>query len=151
MARILSIDFGKKRTGIAVTDPAQIIANGLTTIETHHLLSFLTDYTKKEQVERILVGLPVQLNGLPSENQARVRQFVKKLTEKLPQIPVEYYDERFTSALAHQAILDGGIRKKQRRTDKGLVDEVSACIILQSYMEQCRFKRSLHHEQTPSE
>lgn len=138
VARILSIDFGKKRTGIAVTDPSQIIANALTTVETHNLLPFLREYTKKEEVERFLLGLPVQLNGLPSENQARVRQFAKKLTEAFPHIPVDFYDERFTSTLAHRTILDSGVRKKQRRTDKGLVDEISACIILQSYMERQR-------------
>lgn len=133
--RILSIDYGKKRTGLAVTDPSQIIANGLTTVETHQLLQFLKDYTSHEQVERFVVGLPIQPNGQPSENQKRVLAFVEKLKKCLPHIPVELYDERFTSVLAHRAILDSGIGKKRRQNDKGLVDEISACIILQNYME----------------
>lgn len=133
--RILSIDYGKKRTGIAVTDPAQIIANGLTTVETTKLLAFLRDYVQHEQVERFVIGLPTQPNGQPSENQQRVLAFAEKLGKMLPDIPIEFYDERFTSVLAHQTILDSGIGKKRRQTDKGLVDEISACIILQSYME----------------
>lgn len=137
--RILSIDYGKKRTGIAVTDPAQIIANGLTTVDTGQLLSFLKDYVKKEAVERFVIGLPTQPNGLPSENQKRVLAFSERLKKALPNIPIEFYDERFTSVLAHQAILDSGIGKKRRQTDKGLVDEISACIILQNYMEGRRF------------
>lgn len=137
--RILSIDYGKKRTGIAVTDPSQIIANGLTTVDTNQLLSFLKDYVKKEEVERFVIGLPTQPNGLPSENQKRVLAFSEKLKKALPHIPVDFYDERFTSVLAHQTILDSGIGKKRRQTDKGLVDEISACIILQNYMEGRRF------------
>lgn len=137
--RILSIDYGKKRTGIAVTDPAQIIANGLTTVDTGQLLPFLKDYVKKEAVERFVIGLPTQPNGLPSENQKRVLAFSERLKKALPNIPIEFYDERFTSVLAHQAILDSGIGKKRRQTDKGLVDEISACIILQNYMEGRRF------------
>ena len=133
--RILSIDYGKKRTGIAVTDPAQIIANGLTTVETPKLLAFLKDYVQHEQVERFVIGLPTQPNGQPSENQQRELAFAEKLGKMLPDIPIEFYDERFTSVLAHQTILDSGIGKKRRQTDKGLVDEISACIILQSYME----------------
>ena len=133
--RILSIDYGKKRTGIAVTDPAQIIANGLTTVETPKLLAFLKDYVQHEQVERFVIGLPTQPNGQPSENQQRVLAFAEKLEKMLPHISIEFYDERFTSVLAHQTILDSGIGKKRRQTDKGLVDEISACIILQSYME----------------
>ncbi len=138
--RILSIDYGKKRTGIAVTDASQIIANGLTTVPTHELLKFLTDYTSREPVERFVMGLPTQPNGAPSENQARVRTFAGQLRKAFPNIPVEFYDERFTSVLAHQTILDSGIGKKRRQTDKGLVDEISACIILQNYLES---KRSL--------
>lgn len=133
--RILSIDYGKKRTGIAVTDPAQIIANGLTTVDTGNLITFLKDYVSREEVERFVVGLPTQPNGQPSENQKRVLTFVEKLQKVFPQIPVELYDERFTSVLAHRAILDSGISKKHRQVDKGLVDEISACIILQNYME----------------
>lgn len=133
--RILAIDYGKKRTGIAVTDPAQIIANGLTTVETHQLLPFLKDYTSRESVECFVIGLPTQLNGQPSENQQRVLKFVEKLQKALPDIPINFYDERFTSVLAHQAIIDSGISKKRRQNDKGLVDEISACIILQNYLE----------------
>lgn len=133
--RILSIDYGKKRTGIAVTDPAQIIANGLVTVDTHELLRFLKEYTAKESVERFVIGLPIQPDGAPSENQKRVLAFTEKLKKMLPEIPVDFYDERFTSVLANRAILESGIGKKRRQTDKGLVDEISACIILQNYME----------------
>lgn len=134
--RILSIDYGKKRTGIAVTDPAQIIANGLITIDTHDLLRFLKDYTAKEPVECFVIGLPTQPDGSPSENQKRVLTFTEKLKKVFPDKPVEFYDERFTSVLANRAILASGIGKKRRQTDKGLVDEISACIILQNYMER---------------
>lgn len=134
MGRILSIDFGKKRTGIAVTDPLQIIANGLTTVATSELFDFLKTYVEQENVERIVIGRPLQLNGRPSENFARVGQFVKTWQKTMPTIPIDYYDERFTSVIAHQAIIAGGVKKKMRREDKGLVDEVSATIILQDYM-----------------
>lgn len=133
--RIVSIDYGKKRTGLAATDPAQIIANGLTTVETSRLLAFLKDYVSREAVERFVIGLPVQPNGQPSENQARVLAFSERLKRALPNIPIELYDERFTSVLAQQAIRESGIGKKRRETDKGLVDEISACIILQNYLE----------------
>lgn len=133
--RILSIDYGKKRSGIAVTDPMQIIANGLTTVETKSLLTFLTDYVKREEVERFVIGLPTQPNGQPSENQARVRSFVGQLRKKIPDIPVTFLDERYTSVLAHRAIIDSGVGKMRRRTDKGLVDEISACIILQDFLQ----------------
>ena len=134
MGRILSIDFGKKRTGIAVTDPSQIIANGLVTVATSELLDFLKTYVAQENVERIVIGRPLQLNGRPSENLARVGQFVSTWRKTMPTIPIEYYDERFTSVIAQQTIIAGGIKKKTRREDKGLVDEVSATIILQDYM-----------------
>ena len=133
--RIVSIDYGKKRTGLAVTDPLQIIANGLATVSTSELFDFLKSYVSKEQVERIVVGKPRQPNGMPSENMARVEQFVNRWRKAVPDIPVEYYDERFTSVLAHKAILDSGIGKKARRENKGLVDEVSATIILQDWMK----------------
>lgn len=138
MPRILSIDYGKRRTGLAVTDPLQLIAGGLCTIETPQLLAYIQNYVSREEVERIVVGLPTQTNGQPSENQARVREFVGRLRKALPNIPVEFYDERFTSVLAHQAMLESGIGRK-RRQDKALVDEISATIILQSYMESKRF------------
>lgn len=133
----MSIDYGKKRTGLAVTDPLQIIANGLVTVATSELFAFLQDYTAKEAVERIIVGEPRQADGSPSENMERIRQFVNRWRKARPDIPVEFYDERFTSVLAHRAMLDGGLRKKARQ-DKALVDEISATIILQSYMESRR-------------
>lgn len=135
MPRILSIDYGKKRTGIAVTDPAQIIANGLATVETSTLISYLADYFSHEEVERVVLGLPSQPNGQPSENQQRVLAFMEKFKNRFPDKSIELYDERFTSVLAHQVILNSGIGKKRRQQDKGLVDEISACIILQSWME----------------
>ena len=133
MARILSIDYGKKRTGLAVTDPLQIIAGGLGTVPTFELFDYLQQYVAREEVERIVIGEPRQPNGQPSENLARVEQFVNRWRKAMPQIPIEYYDERFTSVLAHQAMLEGGLRKKARQ-DKALVDEISATIILQDYM-----------------
>ena len=132
--RILSIDYGKKRTGLAVTDPLQIIANGLATVSTSELFDYLKKYTSQEQVERIVIGRPTQPNGQPSENLVRVEQFVNRWRKAMPEIPIEYYDERFTSVLAHQAILDSGIGKKARRENKGFVDEISATIILQDWM-----------------
>lgn len=134
MARIVSIDYGKRRTGIAVTDPLQIIANGLATVSTSQLYQFLVDYMAKEPVERIIIGKPMQPNGRPSENLARVQQFVSRWKKAQPSVPIEYVDERYTSVLAHRAMIDGGLRKKARQ-DKALVDEISATIILQSYME----------------
>lgn len=133
MARLISIDYGRKRTGIAVTDTLQLIANGLTTVPTHELFAFLEGYIKREAVEKIIVGEPRQTNGQPSENMERVRQFVNRWRKAHPEIPVEMYDERFTSVLAHQAMLTGGLGKK-RRQDKALVDEISATILLQDYL-----------------
>ncbi len=137
MGRILAIDYGKKRTGIAVSDPLQIIANGLTTVETPKLLDFLLQYVAKENVERIVVGYPKQLNNEDSENMKRIVPFVNTLKKRLPQMPIEWVDERFTSALAQQAMIAGGLKKKDRQ-NKALVDEISATIILQSYMESRR-------------
>ena len=133
MARILSIDYGQKRTGLAVTDPLQIIAGGLATVSTSGLFDWLKDYLSKESVERIIIGEPKQTNGQPSENLARVQQFVNRWKKAFPEVPIEYYDERFTSVLAHQAMIDGGLKKKARQ-DKGLVDEISATIILEDYL-----------------
>lgn len=138
MSRILSIDYGKKRTGLAVTDPLQIIANGLTTVETKDLLDFLLKYVKEEEVGQIVIGKPMQPNGQPSENLARVESFVNRWRKVSPSVPIVFYDERFTSVLAHRAIIDGGVKKKARRENKGLVDEVSATIILQDYMNSKR-------------
>ena len=134
MPRILSIDYGKRRTGLAVTDPLQIIAGGLATVSTSELYDYLVAYVSREPVERIIIGKPIQPNGLPSENLARVEQFVNRWRKHQPQLPIEYVDERYTSVLAHRAMIDGGLKKKARQ-DKALVDEISATIILQSYME----------------
>lgn len=138
MSRIMAIDYGKKRTGLAVTDPAQIIANGLTTVETSKLIEFITSYTAKELVERFVVGYPTQTTGEASENLQRVQAFVNTLKKKFPSIPINMVDERFTSVLAHRTMLDGGVKKKDRQ-NKALVDEISATIILQSYMESNKF------------
>lgn len=133
MGRILAIDFGKKRTGIAVTDELQIIASGLTTVYTEDLIPFLKEYISKNQVELFLVGKPKQMNNTDSESEALILPFLKKLENQIPQIPLLRIDERFTSKIAVQTMIDGGLNKKQRR-NKALVDEISATIILQSYL-----------------
>lgn len=133
--RILSVDYGKKRTGLAVTDPLQIIAGGLGTVETSVLYEYIEAYIQREQVERIVIGKPMQPNGQPSENMVRVENFYNRWRKAHPEIPIEYYDERFTSVLAHRAMIDGGVKKKTRRENKGLVDEISATIILQDYLQ----------------
>lgn len=133
MARILSIDYGKKRTGIAVTDPLQLIAGGLATVSTSELFDWLKAYMAREPVERIVIGEPRQPNGEPSENLQRVQQFVNRWRKAVPDVPIEFFDERFTSVLAHQAMLAGGLKKKARQ-DKALVDEISATIILEDYL-----------------
>ena len=133
LARILSIDYGRKRTGLAVTDPLQIIAGGLATVSTSELFDWLQAYIQREAVERIVVGEPRQPNGEPSENLQRVQQFVNRWRKTHPEVPVDYYDERYTSVLAHQAMRDGGLRKKARQ-NKALVDEISATIILEDYL-----------------
>ena len=135
--RILSIDYGKKRTGIAVTDPLQIIAGGLATVSTSELYDFLVGYVSREPVERIVIGEPRQSDGSPSENFARVEQFVNRWRKSQPSVPIEFYDERFTSVLAHRAMIDGGLRKKDRQ-NKALVDEISATILLQDFLESRR-------------
>ena len=131
----MAIDYGVRRTGIAVTDPLQLIANGLTTVDTSGLLDFLRQYVAREPVERFVVGKPMQTNGRESENLIHVRRFVEKLGKVLPQIPVDWWDERYTSVMAHQTMLASGIGKMARR-NKALVDEISACIILQGWMER---------------
>ena len=133
MARILAIDFGEKRTGIAVTDELQIIASGLTTVATKNLLSFIKDYTKKESVELFIIGKPSQMNNLDSESEKHILPFLKSLNNSIPNIPIIRIDERFTSKMAFQTMIDSGLNKKQRR-NKALVDEISATIILQSYL-----------------
>lgn len=133
MARILAIDFGTKRTGIAVTDELQIIASGLTTVHTKEVLQFLKDYIKKEKVELFLVGEPKQMNNTASESEIYIGPFVSKLEKVFPNIPVQRVDERFTSKMAFQTMIDSGLNKNQRK-NKALVDEISATLILQSYL-----------------
>lgn len=134
MGRLLSIDYGRKRCGIAVTDSLKICANGLTTVRTCDLMSWLKDYCGKEAVEKIIVGLPKQLNGEPSESTRFIEPFLKQMNKEMPQIPIERYDERFTSTIAHQSMLQGGMKKKDRR-NKDIVDEIAATIILNDYLQ----------------
>ena len=138
MSRILAIDYGRKRTGLAVSDTMQIIANGLTTVPTHELLDFIAGYVQKEPVERIIIGLPKQMNNEVSENMKYIEPFVRLLKKKIPEMPVEFVDERFTSVLAHRTMLETRLKKKDRQ-NKALVDEISATIILQTYLESKRF------------
>ena len=133
MARVLAIDFGKIRTGIAVTDELKIIASGLTTVNTSDLLSFLKEYTSKEKVELFLIGLPKQMDNSDSESEVLILPFLKKIKKIFPQIRMKRIDERFTSKMAFQTMIDSGMKKKQRR-NKAMVDEISATIILQSYL-----------------
>lgn len=135
MARVLAIDFGQKRVGIAVTDPDQIIATGLTTIKSFEIFDFLNVYFKKEEVERVVIGEAVQMNNEPSESMKYIDPFIKKFEKTFPQIPLQRIDERFTSVIAQNSILQSGANKKTRQ-NKALVDKVSATIILQSYLEQ---------------
>lgn len=138
MGRILAIDYGKKRTGIAVTDVLQLIANGLTTVPTNELQAFLLDYVNREPVDKIIIGRPKQLNNEDSDNMKNILPFVQSLSTKL-NIPIEFFDERFTSVIAQRAMIDGGLKKKARQ-NKALVDEISATIILQSYLESLKFR-----------
>ena len=133
----MSIDYGVRRTGLAVTDPLQLIAGGLTTVETSRLMAFLQDYVRREPVERFVVGLPKQTNGRDSDNLPRVRSFVGQLKKMFPDVPVEMWDERYTSVMAHRTMLESGIGRMARR-NKALVDEISATIILQGWMEAQR-------------
>ncbi|MGL4582221.1 MAG: Holliday junction resolvase RuvX [Flavobacterium sp.] len=135
MARLLSIDFGKKRTGIAVTDEFQIIASGLTTVDTEQLLPFLKDYFSKEKVEKVIIGEPKRLNNEPSEVVPLLNSFIEKFRQSFPTMPVERIDERFTSKMAFQTMIDSGLKKKQRQ-NKALIDEIAATIILQDYMRK---------------
>ena len=138
MGRIIGIDYGRKRTGIAVTDPLKIIANGLTTVPSHTVIEFLQKYISIESVEKIIVGLPKQLNGEPSESMQYITPFLNRLKKVIPDIPVEMYDERFTSTLAHKAMLDGGMKKKDRQ-NKEKVDTIAATIILNDYLQSNKF------------
>jgi putative Holliday junction resolvase len=137
MARLLAIDYGKKRTGIAVTDPMQIIASGLTTVATRDLTNFLIDYLSKEEVDTIILGEPRQMDYTDSELAPWLRKYTVQLQELFPKVKIEREDERFTSKMAHAAMLNGGLKKKQRQ-NKALVDEIAAAIILQSYMDRMR-------------
>lgn len=141
MGRILSIDYGKKRTGIAVSDTLRLVAGGLTTVETPHLFDFVKDYLSRETVDIIIVGKPTQMNNAASENMTRIIPFFNRLRKAFPEVEILWYDERFTSVLAHRAMITGGMKKKQRRTDKGKVDEISAVIILEDYMESLRLQQ----------
>lgn len=137
MARILAIDYGKKRVGLAVTDDLQMIAGGLTTLAVHEVIPFLESYTAKEQVERFVVGEPKQMDNTASDSARYIKPFLKKLRAAFPDMPVDRMDERFTSQLAFQAMIDGGMKKKKRQ-NKAMVDQVSATIILQSYLESMK-------------
>ncbi len=133
MARILAIDYGLKRTGLAVTDELQIIASGLTTVSTPQLITFLQEYCKQETIELFLIGEPKQLNNEASESEAFIIPFIKKLEKVFPNIPIKRVDERFTSKMAFQTMIDSGLKKNQRK-NKALIDEISATLILQSYL-----------------
>lgn len=134
MGRLLSIDFGRKRCGIAVTDPLRIVANGLTTVVTSTLIAFIKDYTTREKVDRIIVGYPTTLRGEPSDSMRYLTPVINRLRKEIAPLEVEFYDERFTSALAHRAMIDGGMKKMDRR-DKAIVDEISATILLNDYLQ----------------
>lgn len=138
MGRILAIDYGKKRIGIAVTDPQRIIANGLKTVGPHEIFQFLQNYLTTEKVDLFVVGYPKQMNNEDSESMNYIRPFLTALKRKFPEIPVEMYDERFTSVLAHRALLEGGAKKKTRQ-DKALIDTMSATIILTSYLSSRQY------------
>jgi putative Holliday junction resolvase len=134
MGRILAIDYGKKRTGLAVTDPLRITANPLLTIETKELINWLQTYFEKEKVDIVVIGHPTQMNGEESESMNYIRPFIGNFKKLFPTIPITMYDERFTSVLAHQAMIAGGMKKKDRQ-DKAIVDKIAACIILEGYLD----------------
>jgi len=135
VGRLLAIDYGIKRCGIAVTDTLQIIATGLKTVPATELMDFLKQYTRKEPVDTFIIGHAMHLDATDSESMQFIKPFVKKLEKEFANIPIEMVDERFTSKIAFQTMIDGGLKKKQRQ-DKSLIDTISATIILQSYMEQ---------------
>lgn len=135
MGRIIAIDYGKKRTGLAVTDTLQIVPGGLCTIRSSELFSYLKKYLSVENVDKIVVGHPRQMNNLDSESMIYIRPIVEKLKKEFPQIDIIMYDERFTSVLAQEAIREAGIKKRRRQMDKGLVDEISAVILLRDYLD----------------
>lgn len=135
MARVLAIDYGTKRTGLAVTDPLQIIATALTTVRSFELIDYLTKYFTTEKVEKVVIGQPKTLMNIASENQKYIDIFLKHFAKAFPNMPYEFIDERFTSTIAHQTVLQGGVKKKNRE-NKEMIDQISATIILQSYLEQ---------------
>lgn len=143
MGRLMAIDFGTKRTGIAVSDTLQIIANGLTTVRTHLFFEFLAEYLQIEKIDKIIIGKPKTLSNEDSDSVKYLMPFVKKLQKAYPEIAIEFIDERFSSVIAHKAILDSGIKKKKRQ-NKSLVDEISATILLQDYMEGIRFQNNIN-------
>ena len=140
MGRILAIDYGRKRVGLAVTDPMQIIATKLTTVRSHDIFDFLKEYFQKEAVEKVIIGYPLQMNNEASEAVLYINPFLKRFQKLYPEMPIEQVDERFTSKMAFQTMIDAGLKKKDRQ-DKGTIDAVSATIILQSYMEQQKYKQ----------
>lgn len=142
MGRILAIDYGLKRTGVAVSDPLRIIAGGLETVPTAQLEKWLAQYMAANEVDIIVVGKPSQMNGTPSQSWSAIEPFVERLRTTYPNCKVELHDERFTSVLAHRAMIDGGMKKMARR-DKAVVDRISATIILQSYMDSLQYRSSL--------
>ena len=137
MGRILAIDYGRKRTGLAVTDMLRITANPLLTIETSELINWLTDYFAKEQVDEVVIGHPTQMNGQESESMNYIRPFLGVFKKTFPDKPITMYDERCTSVLAHRAMIDGGMKKKDRQ-NKAVVDKIAACIILEGYLEKLK-------------
>jgi putative Holliday junction resolvase len=139
VGRILAIDYGKKRVGLAVTDPMQIIANKLTTVATPEIWTFLKDYFAKEQVDKVIVGYPLQMNNQPSEAVVYINPFLKQFQKEFPSMPLEQVDERFTSKMAFQTMIEAGLKKKDRQ-NKATIDAVSATIILQSYLEQQKYR-----------
>lgn len=139
MGRILSIDFGRKRTGLAATDSLKIVANGLATVPTAQVIDFIKKYMATEEVELIVVGLPRQMNGEPSESTRYLKPFLDRLCKELPEVPVEMFDERFTSTIAHRSMLDGGMKKTDRR-DKAIVDTIAATIILNDYLQSRQYQ-----------
>ena len=135
MGRILAIDFGKRRTGLAVTDALRITANPLLTVDTKDLMKWLEDYFAKEPVDEVIIGHPTQMNGEESESMNYIRPFIGNFRKHFPDKTITMYDERFTSVLAHQAMLAGGMKKKDRQ-NKAVVDKIAACIILEGYLER---------------
>ena len=134
MGRVLAIDYGEKRTGIAITDPLQIVASGLTTVNTNTLIDFLKDYCSVENVDLFVVGLPKQRNNQPSQSESLIKPFIIKLKSSFPKISIVRIDERFTSKIALRTMIDSGLKKKQRK-NKSLIDQISATLILQSYLD----------------